>query len=310
MQPMPTSGSPSTKPPSLAPGIVLLVVGFLVGVVGAVQLFVPVVQNVTNTKVMDVPGTAQLDLKAGWHGLFVQQVDGVGLVALSPDQVDVQDVDGLPLVVRWAGTREQRTFGARTWQKQLEFDVPHAGRYMVRISTASEVRGEVLVARSITSSVHAVWALVMLLGGLLVVVGFIVVVVAMVRRSRSAPLPPFPPYGYGQPGSGRPAYAPFGSGAPGYAVPGYAPPGYPPPGYPPAGYAPPGYPPAGYAPPGYPPPGYPPPGYPPPGYPPAGYAPPGSAPSAYPPPADHQPGYAPPPAPPTPQPDSPIQPET
>jgi hypothetical protein len=95
----------------------------------------------------------------------------------------------------------------------------------------------------------------------------------MLRQSRPAPTPSWPP-------------------PPGYPPPGY-PPGYPPPGSPPPGYPPP---PPGYPQGGYPPPGYPQGGYPPPGYPQGGYPPPAQpAPQPQnPPPAQPAPSPAPP----------------
>ncbi len=244
----PTAGPtpPTGKKPRLWPSIVLLAVGlvaFVTGIVGVASTAVNDVHDYSNAPIYLAPAIVTVNGVVGDY--YVYQRDEVlggpatvpgsssrsTITTLRPDQVRVTGPTGLP-VPTWSGDgTETVTRGNALYSDAVGFHVSTAGTYTVRIGAVTPA--SVFVAPSIGTLVRraAGWLAPIGIGILAGLVGLVLFIIALVRRStykkRTAYAGPVPPYG--------------GPAAPGQWIQpqSYAPQGYPPqPYYPPQGYPP------------------------------------------------------------------------
>jgi hypothetical protein len=96
-----------------------------------------------------------------------------------------------------AGPNETITRGRRRSTSAVAFRVSSPGDYTVRIAAA---RGEVVIARSLADAVRSRvgWVAGIPIGGLVFLIGLVLLIVAIVQRSRArkAALSGYPPPGY------------------------------------------------------------------------------------------------------------------
>ncbi|MEZ5143842.1 MAG: hypothetical protein R2726_15185 [Acidimicrobiales bacterium] len=235
-------------------GIILIVLSFVVFGVGIGVGVVSLAGVFSEFKTVGT-GTSTVQLKSGEHSIYTSSSSFLN----TPD-VKIKAPSGADVPVSSSSSSSSYTNNSETYYATGTFDAPTDGTYTVTVSPdsfsgssgfSSSSRTTVAIGPP-TSRIGAAIALGLgllfggiFLGGFLFLIGLIVLIVGLVRRSK-AKNPPTTPYGgYGGPGQpyGTPGYAaPSPGGVPGYASPPPAP-GYgtPPPGPPGS----PGAPPAG-----------------------------------------------------------------
>jgi hypothetical protein len=188
--------------PPLWLAIVLLVAGVLIAVPAAVVIGVRAARTFTTPSV-NTPGAVQRHLGSGTWMIFQRTGTSVGdggFTAtqndgpdLSPNQVSVIDTAGALLAVRFVTVNETITEGSRIYTAVLQFRVPTAGIYQIRVNSAEP--SEILIARSLGDTVRGILAYVAVgsVGGLTVLIGIILLIIGAVRRSRAGRLVPFTP---------------------------------------------------------------------------------------------------------------------
>lgn len=230
--------------------LVLSVVAGIGGIVGIAATGVNSVSNLLDSPRMSVPGTSSLTLETGtW---IIYEATGTsrgsgpivgGVTTIRPSDVTVTGPDGATVPTGIPGGTQTVTVNSTVYTGAVSFPVNTTGTYRITIDDVDS--GTVLVGRSVFDEFKSIgiWIVVFLSSGLLFLIGLIVLIVGIVRRSKanrtnrmSGP-PPMPGGGYGAPGYGTPGYQ-----VPGYQTPGYGAPGYgapPQPGWgPPTGPAP------------------------------------------------------------------------
>jgi hypothetical protein len=228
---------------AIVTGLVVLLVGVafvIAGVVGSVSSVASLISGLGSPRTTPTEFTQTLDAGTT-YAVYEQATSGAGTSGdpyvgrVAPGDITVTAPDGSSVLVTEASSFSQTyTNNARTFVVVATFDPPVTGVYRVSVSTEGAT---VVVAPSITAFGRSLpWVALAGFGVLLGLVGIVVLIVGLVRRSSSRrPSAAIPGYaGAGYPPSGGPAPAP------GYPTPGYPPsgPGYPTPGYPPSG---PGY---------------------------------------------------------------------
>ena len=234
--------APPTAPPvdsgtgrtAVRVGLVLTIGGLVLTILGFVMAVVSVAGALRGPSLV-VPGTTTVHLDPGTKAIYEETFSFSGI---TPSDVTITGPKG-DVRVRAVGGSQTITVNGTSYRARAEFDVDKSGDYRIEITGVPPT--EVILGDLVTDTFKraAPWLILGFVAGIAMVVGFIVLIVGLVRRSR-AKRPPTPPrYGYGGPGGYPPG--------PGYPAPGYgAPPGYgPQPGYgAPPGYGPqPGYPP-------------------------------------------------------------------
>lgn len=298
-------------------GSLLIVAGIVLGIVLVVSGALSLVSGFDDLQRVDVGGRGTVQIEeTGTQAVYAERPTTSGGGSFSsggfgvfvPDiQVSVQGPDGSPVVVSPSNGDETYEWDGREGVKIAQFRAEQPGEYVI---TAIPGDGMGQFDTVAVGQAVDIGGLLPILGGffgggLLALVGLIVLIVGLVRRSKAkkARNQPANPWGGGW---GAPPVA--GAGAGGYAAPGYGAPGY---GAPPAtqGYGTPGYGAPADAP-GWVPPPSPPPTSPPPSS--AGGWDPGAPPPAAPPPAAAPPwtppGPAAPPPPASPPPAAPAEP--
>ena len=239
-------GSPGRVP--LILGIVLLVVGLVGGIGSAVGLVKGLADRIGDTitsPVRTTPVDQLLPLTPGSY-LVYERVDsptdgGTFNGTLTSSDIKVTSSSGATVAVRDPTFLESLTRGNARYDGAAQFDIATAGTYRVEITGSEPTR--VIVAHRLLSGLGDAgrWLALLALFVLAFVVGFVLLIVGLVRRSRarkdlgSAP-------GFG---------TVSGYATADYATPGYQQPGYPQPGYPAQDYQQPGYQQPGYEQPGY-----------------------------------------------------------
>jgi hypothetical protein len=211
--------------------LVLLGVSIVVMVVGTVLILRAVDVGGDD---FDVPGAASVQLERGTYAVWLSDGSSFTSRFLRAD-ITVTGPAGEPVTVRRPVGSSTLGSGNEQYSDGGEFEARTAGLYRVTVDSDDATLARVAPPLSPGQIVGGVISIVASVG--LFLLGLLLLIIALVRRSK-----------VGRPAAAQPApYVPPGYGPP----PGYgAPPGYgPPPGYPPT----PGYP-GGYAPaPGYPP---------------------------------------------------------
>ena len=224
-------------------GLILLAFSIVVGIFATVMLVLGFARGLDGPTVA-APGTTKVHLDAGTKAIYEEGYSSY--YGITPADVTVTGPKGNQLTIRTVGGSQTLTINGTYYLAKAQFDADQAGDYTIEITGVEPTRAMVgTLVTDLFKSV-AVWFFLALFCGLLLVIGFIVLIVGLVRRSR-AKRPPggpgFPPGPYGGPGYGSPYGTPYGT--PGYPQPGYQQPqpGYQPPQQPgpwPQGPTPPG----------------------------------------------------------------------
>jgi hypothetical protein len=208
-----------------------LAVGLVASIIGYALVFSSF-SSLLNLPVYETPTTLAVECHAGDYYVYQQAgPDRTDPTTLTYNQVQVEDPRGAELTT-WQGSGlETLTQNGVLYNGAVGFHVPVAGTYTVTIAAAQP--SAVLVGPSLGATFQAALPALALAisGGLVMLIGIILLVIAAVRRTRSkAPMatPSYPPP-YGHPGYGYP----------GYGAPHYPPPVYPPPASPPTTNGPP-----------------------------------------------------------------------
>lgn len=261
---------PVKKPVGLIwAGVVVAMIGMGMGI-ASVVLIARTAIDATSMASMPVPGSQSYTLDPGTYNVYEKTGSAAdpGESSILLKDITVTSPTNTDLTVSSPLTNETLTDSSGTWAAIGRFTAATHGSYRVDIATKpSTTSTRAKIGPSFTSLTGDIvgWVLLMLGGGLVFIVGTILFIVGLVRRSRvtraNRPRPggygpggyaPYGPGGYGPPGAYGPggfagspppgAYPPGAPGAPG-AVPGWAPsgpggpplPGAPPPGSPPQG---------------------------------------------------------------------------
>lgn len=231
------AGTPVKKPvAAIWVGAVLAVLGTVAAIVSVVLIASAAIEA-TSAPSMSVPGTHTYTLEAGTYNVYenVGTSSGFGTneTSILLKDITVNAPSGTSLTVSPVAGNETLSDNSGSYVAVGRFTAATSGAYTVQIAssagtTARSAKVGPTLNRVATDVVK--WVLLMLGGGALAVVGVIVLIIGMVRRSRATRANRPGPGGYGPPGYGPPGY-----GQPAYGQPGYAPPGYGPPGYGPGG---------------------------------------------------------------------------
>ena len=178
---MQSSAAPMRTPgPSARVSVALIIIGLLVGASTLIKIVPAIVRSFTSQHVVLAPGSTPLELKPGKYVVF----ERTG--SLRPDQVRVTGPDEETVAVTSLGDESETiTRGSVEYTGTATFRASTSGEYVVEIT--SEPR-QAVVARSLIDTFGGVvgWFLLGLLGGFVVVLGVVLLIIGIVRRSRAA----------------------------------------------------------------------------------------------------------------------------
>ena len=201
---VPPQGPPKPTP-SLTLAIGLMVLGAALGVLSVVMVTLPLLRLVRDAPSVTTPGSATLYLHKGLYKVFEPTgtatagpagVSSSGVTTISATDVNVSGPAGQPLPVSDSRADEVITRGRRHYSSAVAFRVSIRGSYTVRIAAA---RGDAVISRSLADAVRSRvgWVAGIPVGGLLFLIGLVLLVVRIARRSkaRKAALSGYPPPG-------------------------------------------------------------------------------------------------------------------
>jgi hypothetical protein len=177
---------PVTKEPGPRFGISLVVMtlGLIAAVVGVVAL-VSSFWSVINGPVYPVPATVRVHLGSGDYRVY--ELDRSGANVGGPPLVDSQTLavrapGGSPVPVVETSRNETLTSGSERFDTVVRFHAPTDGIYTLRFRTASPTR--VMIEHPLEDLVrdNLAWVGLIIIGGLLAALGFVMVIVGLVRR--------------------------------------------------------------------------------------------------------------------------------
>jgi hypothetical protein len=187
--------APRRPGPGLALSLIVLGVGIAVAVLGAVETAVPFIRTLTRSTSYATPASIRAHLSHGTYEVY--ELTGGRSSAFSPVQpgsVDIGPSDvtvtstggGSPLRVTGEGADETLTLGNDIYTGAVQFAVPSAGDYVVRVTSDRSTR--VVLARSLGGLARSVvgWIITGAAGALLALLGLVLLIVGLVRR-RSKP---------------------------------------------------------------------------------------------------------------------------
>jgi len=186
--------------PSLLFALLVVGLGLAVAVSFGVIATVRAVQWFA-TPTLSTPGATTRHLSAGTWMVF-QRTDSTfgqrGQTTLVWTEVTVTGADQLVLGIRPVTVRDTITRDSHTYTAAVEFTVFRSGTYQIQVTTPDP--GQVLIDRSLGDMVQNLLRLMAAgaAGGLVLIVGIILVIVGVVRRS--TPTPPVATAGSWPPG--------------------------------------------------------------------------------------------------------------
>ncbi len=197
--------------------VVLLLAGLVLMAIGLVKAISPLIGPLTSSPSFATPGERRLQLSSGKYVVYERTgasgfgVSGNSRTTITPAAVTVTPDGGDPLpVFERNGATERITRSGSSFVGAVEFSVPSAGSYTVRVQGAEA--GEVIIARSVLDTVRSSlpWWGVAVLGGGTAIAGIVMWIVGGSRRKRQQQLYAAayaPPGWYPDPGqSGRLRY--------------------------------------------------------------------------------------------------------
>jgi hypothetical protein len=158
-----------------------MVAGALLGIVAVVLVTLPLLQLVKQAPTVTTPGSVTLHLDKGVYKVFERTGTVLGGAAdVSVVAPQIQGVIG----VSDAGPTETITRNRSMYTSVVSFRVSTAGIYTVRIGGGP---GEVIVSRSLADAVRGRvgWVATIPIGGLLFLIGLVMLVVGISRRSKA-----------------------------------------------------------------------------------------------------------------------------
>lgn len=192
------------RTPLLRPAIVLVVLGVLLGAVCGIRVAVhavPVAVGGASAPLLTVPEEDSRLLEATEYALLEgtgtqTSVGGVSTstnrpTSLTPADVTVTGPGGATVPVRPTGNgTETFTRNGVVFTAFAYVTIPAAGEYTIALTGTPGA--QVLVNRSISSGLRGMlpWILGGVAGGLMLVVGLVLLLVALVRRPRAVPVAP------------------------------------------------------------------------------------------------------------------------
>jgi len=169
---------------TLAAGVALFAAG--IGVFASTTIL-----GLLDHQVRITPYHAAPRLDVGTYYVFEAQAGATvtspqGAPQLSPSDVTVTAPDGSRLSTYVPGTSETLTSNGASFLSVVGFTTTVAGRYLIHVGSPSGIQVDAFVAPSITTAVRqgVGWLLLSALGGLVALVGLIVLIAQLVRRSR------------------------------------------------------------------------------------------------------------------------------
>jgi hypothetical protein len=183
--------APRRAGPSLAISLVVLGIGVAVAVVGVVETVLPLFRTLTRSTSHSTPAEIRGHLSHGTYEVYELTGDRssafspirTGPVDIGPADVTVTPASGgSPLRVTGEGADETLTIGHDIYTGAVQFAVPSAGDYVVRVTSSSPTR--VILARSIGGILRSVVGWIAAAGGgaLLALIGLALLIVGLVRR--------------------------------------------------------------------------------------------------------------------------------
>lgn len=172
--------------------VAVMVLGVLVAALPTVVVAVRAVRTLSTGEVT-TPTTVERSLSAGTWVIYQRTgttVDGGGFTTthngipdLSPDEVSVTDSSGRPIAVRPVTFNETITKGSRIYTGAVQFRVTRRDVYRIQVITGGS--SAVLIARSFGDTFRNFVALAVVgsAGGFIFVLGLVLLIVGVVRRS-------------------------------------------------------------------------------------------------------------------------------
>ena len=197
MEPVTTERDSSRPGPSLRRAFAVMLCGALamapVVVFGSWRAF-----RVVTSPSLPTPGTSTRHFGAGTWTIYQRTGSSTGAAGFSvttngaptidPSQVQVSAPDGTGLAVREVTADETITRNSTIYTAAVQFHVAAPGSYTVRIDTPSP--GRVLIAPSFGDTFRGIvpLALVAAGGGVVLAIGFVLLIVGALRRGGASPL--------------------------------------------------------------------------------------------------------------------------
>jgi hypothetical protein len=219
--------------PALWLSILLLILGIAGIVVSGLGVGRAVVHSILDAPVLTSPGKEQVLCRSGTYLLYVE--NGSSSLSATTASVTVTGPGGENIPVEAESTSQTFSKNGQQFSGALGFVASTAGTYTVSVHTSGS---SVLVAPSFTTAAqeNIGWIVGIFVSGILALVGFVLLIVGIVRRSRAKRAVPYGGAWGGPPGSAWPPQpgAPQGGAWPGApqgpgwpAQPGAAPGGWP-----------------------------------------------------------------------------------
>ncbi len=179
--------------PSLRLSIGVMVVAFAIAVPCVVKVATPIFRELISSPTTNAPATVKVHLSRGRYRVFEatgRTRGGGGIsfnenssITIDSTQVEVTTSSGEPVAVHDVSTNETITRGSIIYTSAVGFSTPAKGDYVIALRT--RFGRQVVIARSITDTIASVgrWIAGIVGAGLLFVLGGILLIIGVVRRS-------------------------------------------------------------------------------------------------------------------------------
>lgn len=175
---------PPKPRPSLGLAIGLMVLGIALGILSFVMVTLPLLKLVKEAPSVATPGSVTLHVNRGLYKVF----EPTGTVTNAVTPIHAADVNvsgpggGIP--VSDTDPNENLTRANRRYASATAFRVSTPGDYTVRIGGA---HGQALIVRSLADAVRSRvgWVAAIPIGGLCFLIGLVLLIVGIARRSRA-----------------------------------------------------------------------------------------------------------------------------
>jgi hypothetical protein len=176
---------PPRPRPRLGLAIGLIVLGIALGILSFVMVTLPLLRLVKEAPALATPGSVTLHLNKGLYKVF--EPTGTVTNAVTPihaADVNVSGPGGGGIPVSDTDPNENITRGNRRYASAAAFRASTPGDYTVRIGGA---HGQALIVRSLADAVRSRvgWVAAIPIGGLCFLIGLVLLIVGIVRRSRA-----------------------------------------------------------------------------------------------------------------------------
>ncbi len=168
--------------PALWLSILLLVLGVAGVVASAVGVGTAVMHSIVDAPVLTSPGKEQVACRTGTYLLYVES--GSSSLSATTSSVTVTGPGGENVPVETEATSQSFSKEGGRFSGQLGFVTSTAGTYTVTVHTSG---ASVIVAPSFTTAAqeNLGWIIGIFVSGILAVVGLVLLIVGIVRRSRA-----------------------------------------------------------------------------------------------------------------------------